>query len=374
MKKIFLITYCLPPDGYSGEAFFTLRFTKEFFSRYKSKFIILTFTQNDKLKKRESYKEYEIVRFFYRNNFISKLIAIINLCIFLLKNHENFEILQSQGVGNITYLPLITAKLLHKKVILRMTLVGGDDLSSIKKKNIIFFNFIKLADKFISISPPLTKIYLEEKFPKHKIIEIPQAVDINLFRARRNYHKTKNKLLTIGPFCKRKNTLFILRVFNRLLKKRPNLRLIIVGSYEDNFGEYDKKYILKCFKYVEENNLKEKVEIIQYTSEIEKYYQESDIFISASIHEGFSNVILEAMASGLPIVSYNFDKIPQWILGYRETLIDELNIPQFCKLISILIDNKEYYKKISIKNLNRIGEFDFNKIAKEYKKLYDGLL
>lgn len=374
MERVFLITYCIPPDGYSGEAIFSLRFAKEFFKRYKRKFVILTFTQNDKLKRKEDNEEYEVFRFLYKNSFVFKLIAILKLCIFLLKNHRNFEILQSQGIGNITYLPLIVAKLMNKKVVLRMTLIGGDDLSSIKKKNIIFFNLIKLTDKFISISPALTKIYLKERFPRHKLIEVPQAVNTNLFKVKRDYVKPKNKILTVGPFCLRKNTLFILEVFNRLLETKPELELTIVGSHEDNFGEYDKEYISKCFQFIKDKGLGKNIRIIKYTPKPQKYYKENDIFLFASRQEGFASVLIEAMASGLPIVSYNFDKIPEWILGYDETLLNGLEIDNFCKVILRLLQDKSYYEEISLLNQKRSKEFDFRGILREYHKLYKELL
>ena len=82
----------------------------------------------------------------------------------------------------------------------------------------------------------------------------------------------------------------------KIVSKNKEVRLIIIGYGPEKENLENMISDLKMDKHVE---LKGKIE----HNSLPRIYQSSDIFILPSLHEGMSNTILEAMASGLPIIT-----------------------------------------------------------------------
>ena len=107
-----------------------------------------------------------------------------------------------------------------------------------------------------------------------------------------------------------------------------------------------------------------------------KYLAQSDIFVLSSLLEGFPNVIIEALACGLPIISTNCESGPNEILannkyGFLTKIMDSEDLAQ--KMIH-LAENNELMTKYSKLSLKRAEDFNQVKILKEWITLIDNLL
>ncbi len=97
----------------------------------------------------------------------------------------------------------------------------------------------------------------------------------------------------MGRFAYQKNHLFLLTVFEQILKVIPETVLILVGK-----GEL-KKEIEEQIKI---RSLQEKVKIFESVADISEILQAMDIFALPSLFEGFPAVLVEAQTTGLPCV------------------------------------------------------------------------
>ncbi len=97
----------------------------------------------------------------------------------------------------------------------------------------------------------------------------------------------------VGRFAYQKNHLFLLTVFEQILKVIPETVLILVGK-----GEL-KKEIEEQIKI---RSLQEKVKIFESVADISEILQAMDIFALPSLFEGFPAVLVEAQTTGLPCV------------------------------------------------------------------------
>lgn len=77
------------------------------------------------------------------------------------------------------------------------------------------------------------------------------------------------------------------------------------------------KYTNECIKMVEEKGLANRIKLLPKRKDIEKAYQEADIFCLPSHFEGTPNVICEAIASGLPIMASNICDNPNFVIPGR---------------------------------------------------------
>ncbi|WP_398454951.1 glycosyltransferase [Sphingobacterium thalpophilum] len=159
----------------------------------------------------------------------------------------------------------------------------------------------------------------------------------------------ENIIINIGRFESQKNQKDLIEIFSKLkLDDSWKLMLIGVGSLKSNL-----------LQQVGEKGLTNRTIILDFQSDIDKYFQKAKIFAFTSINEGFPNALLEAMANGLACISYDCPT------GPSELIVDEVNgnliplydIDLFQQKLQELVDNEN-------KQLN------FGKIAQKSKYKY----
>lgn len=204
---------------------------------------------------------------------------------------------------------------------------------------------------------------LKEKLEKKTYI-IPNGIDdfwiSNCYKYRRvRNSEEKLKVIYAGRIDKNKNIKTTQKALRILQDKGYNTQFSIVGKIEN------KRVFSEIMKYKNTNyyGLKDKEKLI-------KLYRENDIFIMPSFSETFGLVYAEAMSQGLPVIytrGQGFDgQFEEGIVGYSVNPNKEEEISQ--KIEKIL----ENYKIISKNCIQNISNFEWDKIVKKYKKIYEG--
>ena len=96
----------------------------------------------------------------------------------------------------------------------------------------------------------------------------------------------------------------MLKAIKQIVHKFPFVHLNIMGDGPD-------RNILES--YIEQNNLKNNIYLKGIQKDIPSLLVKSDLFLMTSFWEGFSIALLEAMATGLPVVTTNFPTMNEWI-------------------------------------------------------------
>ena len=109
-------------------------------------------------------------------------------------------------------------------------------------------------------------------------------------------------------------------------------------------------------------------------SNIVDKYCESSIFALSSRFEGFGMVIIEAMACGVPPVSFTCPCGPRDIIsdGKDGLLVEDGNIEQLAEKISYLIENEDIRKKMGQQARMDVQRFRIENIAEQWKQLQPG--
>ena len=180
------------------------------------------------------------------------------------------------------------------------------------------------------------------------------------------FDKSKFNIITLGRLDIGKNHLMLIEAIYKL--QNPLLRLYI-------FGVGDMKSELE--QLIEKLNIEEQVILMGFVTNPYKYLKSADLFIFGSNHEGFPNVLLEAMACGLPILTTNCQSGPSEVMEL-ETPKDDLivtkygilvpikNVELMAKGIRYFLNNKDYMASCIINGDNRIKDFEKNHILEEY--------
>lgn len=183
-----------------------------------------------------------------------------------------------------------------------------------------------------------------------------------------NVRNEKFTILTVGRITKAKDLECLLRTASLLKDLNIQFRWNIVGSVED------KDYFDKVLKLVTLYDLKDVIEFHPFTNQLEKFYENADLFVLTSAWEGFGNVIVEALQFGLTVVATDCDYGPREILenGLYGHLVPVGDHTKLAELIykcvigdgilsrDLLINRSKYFAEESV--FNQYSLF-FKKIA-----------
>ena len=225
-----------------------------------------------------------------------------------------------------------------------------------------------LSNKWMQ--PYIIKFKLNYK----KIFSIPNGIEIAFVNRNQNKLDFGNSIiiLYLGWIGKKKGTFDLLEVAEILKEKGYNFKILSVGP-EMKTG--DRKLINSIIR---NKKLKDSVKLLKEVEhdEVPAFYNSADIFILPSYTEGFPMCILEAMASGLPIVSTNVGAIPEIIEeGKNGFLFEPGDINTFINKIEILINNKKLREEIRHNNIEKVkNEFSVDRQVNKFKNLYINLL
>ena len=242
----------------------------------------------------------------------------------------------------------------------------------IKKKNLKKFFVLKYSEKFIEPyvlqnADKISVVYkiIEPYVLKHTSTKpelLYNKVDCKKFTNVKTINELPRPLiLSVGNLIEAKNHSLLINIM-----KKINAHLLIIGN-----GElYD-----KLIEEIKSNNLEQKISIIKSVpyEKIPEYYKSADIFALAydPNQEGLPMPVMEAMASGLPIVvpkSMDSEELGSCIQ------FAERNIDSFYQEISKLLEDEDLRKKCGFRGLEKAQNFDISKIEKREAMIYEELL
>ena len=145
-----------------------------------------------------------------------------------------------------------------------------------------------------------------ERFIKLDSICIRTVVDRCLRYPIGIHEKGKIVYCCVGHICKRKNQLEVIKAFQRALQEGIQGKLVICGHDEGTYAQ-------TCKNYVVEKNLTTVIEFTGFKESMEEEYQKADVLICGSTNESYPNVISEAMAHELVVISTPVAGVPEVI-------------------------------------------------------------
>ncbi len=202
--------------------------------------------------------------------------------------------------------------------------------------------------------------------PSVSIDVIPNGVDIDRFHpAQSGAAADKLRLLTVGRLSATKRVEMLIDAVEILHADGVNLHLTIAGG-----GQLEPQ--LK--ETISERNLGEIIEIAGRIDpeNMPQVYRESDIFVSATVQEGMSNAMLEAMASGLAIITTRCEGAEELITD-NGVIIECANAEEIARAVRSLAENPLAAREMAVAARCRAEQFTWSRSAEEYLALYERL-
>ncbi len=239
--------------------------------------------------------------------------------------------------------------------------------------------FANWADLVIAPSPKIEKMLREDGVEK-RIAVLPTGIDLSIFKKSNKKRKEIREKLGIAPQTKvlffagriseEKNVAFLIDALKETLKKRKDVRLLLAG-----LGP--KPYLRKLIKKAEENKVRAFVRFLGLLprKDMPSFYQAADIFVFPSLTETQGIVVLEADASGLPVVVLEDDAFKNIVVNNKNGFLIKNNSPSsFSAKILKILEDKDFYDKLSLGSRLIASRFSIEKQTEKLLNLYSSVL
>ncbi|AEG18294.1 glycosyltransferase family 4 protein [Methanobacterium paludis] len=257
--------------------------------------------------------------------------------------------------------------------------------SFIRNAGVFLYNkvFINKVLDYADVIIATTNSYANEskflKGYKDKIVVIPNGINIEEVTTSYSKEECRNKLklpdnenliLFLGSLVPYKGPDILLKALHRVKKEIPDVKLILAGRGPmlTELEELSKKL-----------GLDENIEFLGFVDESLKplYFKASNVFClpSTTMAESFGIVNLEAMASGIPIVSSKLGGIPDIVKdGENGLLVKPGDVEGLADALIYLLKNEDVRGKMGDDGLKKVKRYSWEKIAEETEKIYKKLL
>jgi len=198
-------------------------------------------------------------------------------------------------------------------------------------------------------------------FPEQRLYHVHNPIDTRLFPFSRNGRK--EQALFLGAILKGKGVYDIVRAAPLVLAQRPHCRFVFCGDHE----------IDKLRRTVQEHGLQDHFEIhpwVDYAAK-KRLLAESGLLLLPSYSEGFPMVVLEAMASGLPVITTPVGGMADALQDGAEVLFTEpANPALLAKRMIHLLEHAELQQRLAERALAYVQRHSVEQVIQRTRAIY----
>lgn len=175
---------------------------------------------------------------------------------------------------------------------------------------------------------------------------------------------TEKRVLAIARYSHEKGIDLLLKAWSKVAQQMPDWRLVV-------FGDGDRKVYEQIINDLHIDS--SRCQLNGRTNDVEMEYCNSSIFVLSSRFEGFGMVLTEAMACGLPVVSFDCPWGPRSIIsdGKDGFLVENGNVDALASSLSHLMQNPSLCKSMAKVGQMNVQRFYMEQIANRWKDVFE---
>ena len=154
----------------------------------------------------------------------------------------------------------------------------------------------------------------------------------------------------------------LIEAYSNSILPKQNIHLILLGSGE-------RISILKAL--VKQNNIAEKVHFFGYQDNPYTYLKNAKFFVLSSLNEGLPNVILEALACGTPVISFDCLSGPSEMIldKHNGLLVENQNVQKLTEAINLFCSDSELYEFCKVNAFDSVQKFTLENVGQQWLDL-----
>jgi glycosyltransferase involved in cell wall biosynthesis len=240
---------------------------------------------------------------------------------------------------------------------------------------------LERSNKIIAVSDFTRRELLQYyKVKEDKIRVIHNGVDVNKFQPASDKRKTKKELgfnpddiaiLSVGRLYARKGLFTLIESMSLVTRKFKSAKFIIAGKGLSN-------EMKKLVSYATKLGVKDNIVFTGYfpDKKLPKLYQAADVFAFSTFYENLPFAVLEALSTGLPVVTTRVGGIPEMVEdGKNGFLVEPFNSRELADRILYYLEHPVVASEMALLSRKTVEkQFDWRLIVKKVVKVYDEAL
>ena len=226
-----------------------------------------------------------------------------------------------------------------------------------------------LSSTLVSVPSKASGDLVQRRFgvPGNRVRVTPWGVDSERFHPTNTQARQGNRLLYVGPHEPRKGLPTLLEALAQLREEGLEVHLTTVGGgrqIDDLRRLAERLGVSECVQFL--GHLPDPED-----TQLPRIYSEADIFVFPSIMEGFGLALLEAMASGLPVVATRASAIPE-VVGDAGLLVRPGSPQELAAALGTLIEHAQRRRELGAKGQRRAeARFGWSMTVSRLLDVYD---
>jgi glycosyltransferase involved in cell wall biosynthesis len=231
-------------------------------------------------------------------------------------------------------------------------------------------------DAVIAVSSDLHQRSLESGVPSERCILLENGVDTQQFTRTRAREYVKElfgvpaaRLLigAVGRLSEEKGFDLLIRAVNQLIAKGADVELRIAGE-GDQHGALQ--------ELIRSLGQEDRICLIGFQSDTRPFFEAMDVFALSSIREGLPNVVLEAMAMGVPVVATRVAGVPRLIEHEKNGLLVDIgDTNQMAAALARLMADRDHRNRLAAAGRSTVEHrHSFQRRMERIREIYDELL
>jgi glycosyltransferase involved in cell wall biosynthesis len=270
--------------------------------------------------------------------------------------HSMAAVLMQRLFGKHVVIKVASSGVLSDFIMLQRSLLGSCLVRSLRG-----------ADRLVALCSQAVAEARTQGFSEDRIVVIPNGVDASRFRPVLSREHSRKRIVYAGILTATKGVDVLIDAFAGLRQDYVLLRLDIFGD-----GPLRKSLQAKAAQL----GLSEEIRFQGAVTDIERHLDSSCIFVQPSLVEGMSNVILEAMSAGLPVIATRVGAAPDIINdGVSGLLVDSGKPDQIRDAIVRIVSDDAFAQRIGRAARSVIeSHYAIEVVADRYRALYNDVM
>ncbi len=297
--------------------------------------------------------------------------AFAGLRLLLFARHQHYQILHLHSGHALSW--GLWAKLFHRSL---MLIAARRVDFGIRKNLFSRWKYRTSAlNQIVAISDNIRNVLIHDGIPESKIVTIHSGVDLQKHKDSKKpsdfhqrWHIPENAVIvgTIAAFVGHKDYPTLIKAAAIAIQKNPLLYFMAVGDGEQ-------RPLIESL--IDKLGIRDRFILCGFQQDVGIFLDAFDIYVMASKLEGLGTSVIDALASGLPVVGTRAGGIPEMVEHeYNGLLVDPQNPEQLAAAILRLSNDRDLYDKLALNTVASANRFSIQNTVRKNVELYDRMM